>query len=106
MTSGARSTIICYSKKANNIHREYYWAVQWIKNNKSEKFVKNSAYLVKDLDGDGIPELVLRENGKDTILTIKYNYLDEYKGNTEYTDKEFSKLDDEKQLDSILKAEK
>lgn len=94
------------SQKANNIHREYYWAVQWIKNNKSENFVKNSAYLVKDMDGDGIPELVLRENGKDTILTIKYNYLDEYKGNAKYTDKEFSKLDDKKQLDSILKAEK
>lgn len=96
------------SQKSNNIHREYYWSVQWIINNCSEEVKNNSLYLVKDFDNDGTPELVLREYNEetkkttDTILTIEYNYLEKYKGYSKYSADEMSKLDDNAQLDAIF----
>lgn len=90
-----------------NVHRQYYWAVQWVKNNLSETAVKNSSYLVQDMDSDGTPELVLRKYNEktkkteDTVLTISYNYLDEFKGNADYSSAAFSAIDDEAQLDAI-----
>lgn len=95
------------SQKAENVHREYYWAVQWINNNQSDTVKQNSSYLVKDMNGDGMPELVLREYNEesekttDTILTMKYNYLADYEGEADYENDTFSKLDDNAQLDSI-----
>lgn len=89
------------SQLMNNVNRQYYWAVQWIINNEPD-IKDNSSYLVKDMDNDGVPELVLRENGKDTVLTFNYGYLDEYKGDADYTDSEFSALTDNSQLDAIL----
>lgn len=92
----------------SNINREYYWAVQWVINNKSEEVSAASSYLVKDLDGDGIPELVLRvldedtNETADTVITFEYNYLQDYDGAAEYSDSEFSALDDQTQIESIL----
>lgn len=99
------------SQVAYNVNRQYYWAVQWIINNKSDDDKAQSFYLVKDFDNDGIQELVLREydaqkkTSTDTVLTMSYGYLDEFKGKADYTDKEFSKLDDNAQLDAILENE-
>lgn len=97
---------------AYNVNRQYYWAVQWIINNTSETVKNNSSYLVKDMDKDGVPELVLREydeNKKtafDTVLTFNYGYLDEYKGEASYDDSSFSELTDNAQLDSIFETVK
>lgn len=91
-----------------NINREYYWAVQWIIDRKSDEVKAASGYLVKDLDGDGVPELVLRvlneetNQTEDTVITFEYNYLQDYSGTAEYTDSEFSTLDDKTQIDAIL----
>lgn len=96
------------SRTAYNTHRQYYWAVQWIINNQPEDVKNNSSYLVKDLNGDGIPELVLRQYNtetkqtEDTVLTMNYGYLDAYKGSEDYNGSQFSKLDDNAQLDAIL----
>ena len=95
------------SQKAENVHREYYWAVQWIINNQSDEVKSNSSYLVKDFNGDGMPELVLREYNEetkattDTVLTMKYNYLAEFEGEADTENETFSKLDDNAQLDGI-----
>ena len=95
------------SQKAENVHREYYWAVQWIINNQSDEVKNNSSYLVKDFNGDGMPELVLREYNEetkattDTVLTMKYNYLAEFEGVADTENETFSKLDDNTQLDGI-----
>jgi len=95
------------SQKAENVHREYYWAVQWIINNQSDEIKSNSSYLVKDFNGDGMPELVLREYNEetkattDTVLTMKYNYLAEFEGEADTESETFSKLDDNTQLDGI-----
>lgn len=100
------------SRTAYNVNRQYYWAVQWIINNQPDEVKANSAYLVKDFDNDGIPELVLRQyntdakKAEDTVLTFNYGYLDAFKGDAAYTDNEFSKLDDNAQLDSILETVK
>ncbi len=100
------------SQVADNIHREYYWAVQWIINNQSDEVKNNSYYLVKDFNNDGVPELVLREYNSetkttvDTILTIKYNYLAEYDGKADYDDSDFSVLIENTQLDDIYEAVK
>ena len=91
-----------------NINREYYWAVQWLIDRKSDEVKAASGYLVKDLDGDGVPELVLRvlneetNQTEDTVITFEYNYLQDYSGTAEYTDSEFSTLDDKTQIDAIL----
>lgn len=88
-----------------NINRQYFWAVQWIINNQDDTVKAKSGYLIKDLDNDGTPELVLRQYNPekdkfdDTILTFKYNYLDEYKGAANYSKDTFSKLDDNTSLD-------
>lgn len=90
-----------------NVHRQYYWAVQWIINNTSEEVKNNSSYLVKDFDNDGTPELVLRQYDEasktavDTVLTFNYGYLDEYVGAADYANDTFSALTDNTQLDTI-----
>lgn len=89
------------SQLMNNVNRQYYWAVQWIINNEPD-IKDKSSYLVKDMNNDGVPELVLRENGMDTVLTFNYGYLDDYKGDADYTDSEFSALTDNSQLDAII----
>ena len=95
------------SQKAENVHREYYWAVQWIINNQSDEVKSNSSYLVKDFNGDGMPELILREYNEetkattDTVLTMKYNYLAEFEGKADTENETFCKLDDNTQLDGI-----
>lgn len=91
-----------------NVHRQYYWAIQWIINNTSEETVNKSSYLVKDMNNDSTPELVIRKydsknkNTVDTVLTFKYGYIDNYSGELNYSEDKFSKLSDEKVLDSIL----
>lgn len=92
-----------------NAHRQYYWAVQWIINNTSDTVKQNSSYLVKDFDGDGTPELVLRQfnetagNAEDTVITFKYGYLALFEGDVNSENETFSSLDDNAMLDSILK---
>jgi hypothetical protein len=96
------------SQYASNVNREYYWAVQWIINNKSEEVKNNSSYLVQDLNNDGTPELVLRQYDEktkkltDKVLTFKYGYLYDYNGKMNYSSSTFSSLDDNTQLDAIL----
>lgn len=96
------------SQNAYNVNRQYYWAVQWIINNTDDEVKSKSSYLVKDMNGDSVPELILRQYDKekkktvDTILTMHYGYLDGYDGNAQYSDDSFSKLDDNAQLDSIF----
>ncbi len=95
------------SRYLYNVHRQYYWAVQWVINNNSEEAKNASSYLVKDMNNDGTPELVLREYNEstkqtaDTILTFNYGYLDSYKGDAQYTDNEFCAITDNTQLDTI-----
>ncbi|MCC8074181.1 MAG: leucine-rich repeat domain-containing protein [Clostridiales bacterium] len=92
----------------SNINREYYWAVQWVINNKSDEVKAASSYLVKDLNDDGIPELVLRvldedtNETVDTVITFEYNYLQDYDGEAVYSDSEFSALEDQAQIEAIL----
>lgn len=99
------------SQLAYNINRQYFWAVQWLINNTDKDTKENGSYLVKDLDNNGIPELILRKPNRDKsksnayddeILTISYGYLDDYKGKVELGDAQFSKLDDNAQLDAIF----
>ncbi len=91
-----------------NVHRQYYWAVQWIINNTSDTVKAESSYLVKDMDGDGTPELVLRQydetakSAVDTVLTFKYGYLEDYEGTADYKNDAFSALQDNAMLDSIM----
>ncbi len=95
------------SRVMYNVHRQYYWAVQWIINNTNDTIKNNSSYLVQDMDKDGLPELVLRKyddktkKTEDTILTMNYGYLDEYKGEADYSSATFSELTDNAQLDTI-----
>lgn len=95
------------SQFAYNVHRQYYWSVQWILNNCSNEVKEKSYYLVKDLNNDGLPELVLRQydeskkNTVDKILTMKYNYLADYEGEANLENEKFNTLDDNSQLDSI-----
>lgn len=90
-----------------NIHRQYYWALQWIINNTSEAVKENSSYLVKDFDNDGIPELVLRQYNEDTsktedtVLTFAYGYLESFTGEADFANEAFSALTDNTMLDSI-----
>lgn len=96
------------SQKEYNIHRQYYWAVQWVINHSDDTAKAKSGYLVKDMDNDGTPELVLREYDAasgamiDTVLTMKYGYLDNYDGDANYTLDEPISLDDSTMLDQIL----
>ena len=96
------------SQLAANVYRQYYWSIQWINTNCSDEVKANSSYLVKDLNGDSLPELVIRRYDEDSkktqdkILTINYGYLDDYKGKADYSGDTFSKLDDNAQLDNIL----
>lgn len=92
-----------------NAHRQYYWAVQWIINNTSDTVKQNSSYLVKDFDGDGTPELVLRQfnetagNAEDTVITFKYGYLALFERDVNSENETFSSLNDNAMLDAILK---
>ena len=91
-----------------NVHRQYYWAVQWVLNHNDDTAKAASGYLVKDMDNDGTPELVLREydakteKTRDKILTFKYGYLDNYSGSANYKAEDLSKIDDNAMLDKIL----
>lgn len=97
------------SQYAENVHRQYFWSVQWILNNKSDEVKNNSSYLVKDLDKDGTPELILRTYDEETkktsdkVLTMSYGYLADYEGKDDTVSLKdtFSKLDDNAQLDAI-----
>lgn len=95
------------SQLAYNVNRQYYWSVQWILDHTSDEVKSQSSYLVMDLDNDGVPELVLRKYNEETkktedeILTFNYGYLDDYKGEADYSTATFSELTDKAQLDSI-----
>lgn len=88
---------------SDNVHRQYYWTVQWAINNLPDDVKKDMAYLVKDLDNDSTPELILKnyKGEGDKILTMKQNYLADYEGKADYEGETFSALDDNAQLDSI-----
>ncbi|WP_294951329.1 leucine-rich repeat domain-containing protein [uncultured Eubacterium sp.] len=88
---------------SDNVHRQYYWTVQWAINNLPDDVKKDMAYLVKDLDNDSTPELILKnyKGEGDKILTMKQNYLADYEGEADYEGDTFSALDDNSQLDSI-----
>lgn len=88
---------------SDNVHRQYYWTVQWAINNLPDDVKKDMAYLVKDLDNDSTPELILKnyKGEGDKILTMKQNYLADYEGEADYEGDTFSALDDNAQLDSI-----
>lgn len=88
---------------SDNVHRQYYWTVQWAINNLPDDVKKDMAYLVKDLDNDSTPELILKnyKGEGDKILTMKQNYLADYEGEAYYEGDSFSALDDNAQLDSI-----
>ncbi len=95
------------SQLAYNVNRQYYWSVQWILDNTSDEVKNHSSYLVMDLDNNGVPELVIRKYNEETkktedkILTFNYGYLDDYKGDADYSKATFSELTDKAQLDSI-----
>lgn len=88
---------------SDNVHRQYYWTVQWAINNLPDDVKKDMAYLVKDLNNDSTPELILKnyKGEGDKILTMKQNYLADYEGEANYEGETFSALDDNAQLDSI-----
>ena len=88
---------------SDNVHRQYYWTVQWAINNLPDDVKKDMAYLVKDLNNDSTPELILKnyKGERDKILTMKQNYLADYEGEADYEGDTFSALDDNAQLDSI-----
>ena len=88
---------------SDNVHRQYYWTVQWAINNLPDDVKKDMAYLVKDLNDDSTPELILKnyKGEGDKILTMKQNYLADYEGEADYEGDTFSALDDNAQLDSI-----
>ena len=88
---------------SDNVHRQYYWTVQWAINNLPDDVKKDMAYLVKDLNNDSTPELILKnyKGEGDKILTMKQNYLADYEGEANYKGDTFSALDDNAQLDSI-----
>lgn len=100
------------SQYAKNLNTQYYWAVQWLNNNLDDATKAKCSYLVKDMDNDGTPELVLRKydakkkSTTDTVITFKYDYLCDFEGEAKYDDAKFSKLDDNAQLDSILETVK
>lgn len=97
---------------AGNIHRQYYWSVQWILNNCDDEVKNNSSYLVMDLDNDKTPELVIRKYNPETkktedkILTFNYGYLDDYEGKADYSSATFSELTDNTQLDTLWEVGK
>lgn len=97
---------------AYNIHRQYFWAVQWVINNNNDTVKQNSGYIIKDLDNDGTPELILSQydeetkKNKDTILTFKYNYLADYDGAGNYANEKLNKLDDNSALDNLKETVK
>ena len=88
---------------SDNVHRQYYWTVQWAINNLPDDVKKDMTYLVKDLNNDSTPELILKnyKGEGDKILTMKQNYLADYEGEADYEGDTFSALDDNAQLDSI-----
>lgn len=93
------------SQKADNVYREYYWAVQWIINNQSDEIINSTQYAVEDLNNDGIPELIFKENNDYSVLTMEYNYLADYEFDTDSVkDLSFIALNDNTQLDSILES--
>lgn len=98
------------SQFAYNINRQYYWAVQWVKNNSNDTVKAKSGYLIKDLDNDGTPELILSQYNEetkkndDTILTFEYDYLADYKGAGDYAGDKLSSLDDNTSLDKLLET--
>lgn len=91
-----------------NIHSNYYWTAQWVINNTNDTVKNNSKYQIKDMNNDGMPEMVLRlydeekKATEDIVYTIEYNYLTEYKGEAQYDDASFSELTDNAQFDKIL----
>ncbi|MCH5314630.1 MAG: leucine-rich repeat protein [Eubacterium sp.] len=93
-----------------NIHRQYYWALQWIIGHSDDTAKAASGYLVKDMDKDGTPELVLREydaeskTTKDSILTFNHGYLEKYSGSANYAPDDLSAIDDNTMLDTILEG--
>lgn len=93
---------------SDNVHRQYYWTVQWAINNLPDDVKGNMSYLVKDLDNDSTPELILKnyKGEGDKILTMKQNYLADYEGEADYEGDKFSALDDNAQLDSIYNITK
>lgn len=93
---------------SDNVHRQYYWTVQWAINNLPDDVKKDMAYLVKDLNNDSTPELILKnyKGEGDKILTMKQNYLADYEGEADYEGDTFSALDDNSQLDSIYNITK
>ena len=93
---------------SDNVHRQYYWTVQWAINNLPDDVKKDMAYLVKDLNNDSTPELILKnyKGEGDKILTMKQNYLADYEGEADYEGDTFSALDDNAQLDSIYNITK
>lgn len=88
---------------SDNVHRQYYWAVQWVINNCDDAVKANSKYLVKDLDNDSTPELIITnyQGKEDKILTMKQNYLVDYEGVADYANDTFCDLTDNTQLDGI-----
>lgn len=92
---------------ADNLHRQYFWSVQWMINNLPDEEKQDAGYLVQDMNKDGIPELVLRKYNtetkktEDSIITFSYGYLDDYKGDADYSSATFSELTDNAQLDAI-----
>ena len=91
-----------------NIRSNYYWTAQWVINNTNDEIKNNSKYLIKDMNNDGMPEMVLRlynEESKeceDIVYTIRYNYLERYDGKAEYDDASFIALTDNTQFDALL----
>lgn len=95
-----------------NMHRQYYWAIQWLLNNTSDDVKNNSSYLVKDLNGDGVSELILRVYNEETKQTqdraveFSYGYLEDYEGEVNVEGESFSELTDNAQLDVLLDYDK
>lgn len=99
------------SQKEYNVHRQYYWAVQWMLTHYDEAGKAAAGYLVKDMDSDGTPELVLREYNaetketKDRILTFAYGFLEEYAGDADYQAADLVKLSDNSMLEKLIAAQ-
>lgn len=90
------------STDKTNIHSNYFWTAQWVINNTDEETKNNAKYQIVDLNNDGMPEMVLRSQGKDVVYTIEYNFLTEYKGEAEYDEGAFIPVTDNTQFDAIL----
>lgn len=93
---------------SDNVHRQYYWAVQWIINNVPDDKKSGTKYLIKDLNNDGTPEIILSnyQGEDDKILTLEDNYITDYSGEADYSGDDFCDLSDNTQLDSIYEITK